>query len=214
MENRNMIYEKERSEVAYFMRRLYRQFLTTTSGGNISSRLPDGNIAITASQSDKGEQRPETVGVVTPEGESLTPELKLSIETGMHLAIYKARPDIDAIVHAHPVTATFFTFTERPINLKLTAEAYAVAGSVVRIPYALMGTPELAALAAESMRSCDCGLMDNHGVITLGKTLLAAFDKMELLECAAKQTLMSYTVPVRELTTAQLEELDRFTGRK
>lgn len=209
-----MIYEKERNEVAYFMRRLYRQFLTTTSGGNISRRLPDGNIAITASQSDKGEQHPETVGIVMPDGESLTPELKLSIETGLHLAVYKVRPDIGAIVHAHPVTATFFTFTERPINLKLTAEAYAVAGSVVRIPYALMGTPELAALAAESMRNCDCGLMDNHGVITVGKNLLSAFDKMELLECAAKQTLMSYTVPVRELTPAQLEELDRFTGRK
>lgn len=209
-----MIYEKERNEVAYFMRRLYRQFLTTTSGGNISRRLPDGNIAITASQSDKGEQSPETVGIVTPDGGSLTPDLKLSIETGLHLAVYQARPDIGAIVHAHPVTATFFTFTERPVNLRLTAEAYAVVGSLVRIPYALMGTPELAALTAEYMRTCDCGLMDNHGVITVGKNLLSAFDKMELLECAAKQTLMSCTVPVRELTPAQLEELDRFTGRK
>ncbi|MBQ9337415.1 MAG: class II aldolase/adducin family protein [Lentisphaeria bacterium] len=209
-----MIYEKERTETAAFMRRLYRQFLTTTSGGNISCRLPDGNIAITASQSDKAEQRPETVGIVSPDGGSLTPELKLSIETGMHLAVYRARPDVNAIVHAHPVTATFFTVTDRPIDLCLTAEAYAVVGSVVRIPYALMGTPELAAAVAAHLRDCDCGLMDNHGVITLGKTLLSAFDKMELLECAAKQTLMACTLPARELTLAQLDELDRFAGRK
>ena len=208
-----MIYEQERNEVAYFMRRLYRQFLTTTSGGNISRRLPDGNIAVTASQSDKAEQSAEKVGIVTPEEESLTPELKLSIETGMHLALYRNRPDIGAVVHAHPVTATFFTLTERPIDMHLTAEAYAVAGDAVRIPYALMGTPELAALVAEYMRDCDCGLMLNHGVITLGNNLLSAFDKMELLECAAKQTLMSYTVPVRELTPDQLDELDRFMGR-
>ena len=104
-----MDYTKEREEVASFMRRLYRQFLTTTSGGNISFRAADGNIVITASQSDKGEQSPENVGIVTPDGTSLTPHLKLSIETGMHLAIYAARPDVMAIVHAHPVTATLFT---------------------------------------------------------------------------------------------------------
>ena len=101
-------YQEEREAVAYFMRRLYRQFLTTTSGGNISCRTADGNIVITASQSDKGEQSPDKVGIVTMNGENLTPHLKLSIETSMHLAIYRTRQDINAIVHAHPVTATLF----------------------------------------------------------------------------------------------------------
>lgn len=207
------MYEHEKDQVAYFMRRLYRQFLTTTSGGNISCRTPDGNIAITASQSDKCEQTADKVGIVTPDGKSLSPELKLSIETGMHLAIYRARPDISAIVHAHPVTATFFCTTKQNINMHLTAEAYAVAGETVRIPYALMGSPELAELVAEKMKLADCGLMENHGVIALGKNLLAAFDKMELLESAAKQTLMSYTIPARDLSEDQLRELDRFMGR-
>ena len=205
--------QSEREQVAYFMRRLYSQFLTTTSGGNISCRTADGNIAITASQTDKCEQSWETVGVLTPEGKSLTPDLKLSIESGLHLAIYAARPDVSAIVHAHPVTATFFCTTDVPINMHLTAETYAVAGEVVRIPYALMGTQELARLVAEKMKDCDCGLMDNHGVITVGKTLLSAFDKMELLENAAKQTLMAQTIQARTLTHEQLSELDRFMGR-
>ena len=207
------MYEQERELVAYFMRRLYRQFLTTTSGGNISCRTPDGNIVITASQSDKCEQKLETVGIVTPDGKSLTPELKLSIETGMHLAIYRVRPDISAIVHAHPVTATFFCTTEQSINMHLTAEAYAVAGDPVRIPYALMGSQKLAELTAEKMKLADCGLMENHGVIALGKTLLSAFDKMELLENAAKQTLMACTLSARSLSADQLRELDRFMGR-
>ncbi|MBO7327845.1 MAG: class II aldolase/adducin family protein [Lentisphaeria bacterium] len=208
------MYQKEKEQVAYFMRRLYRQFLTTTSGGNISCRADDGNIIITASQSDKCEQSAENVGVVTPDGKSLTPELKLSIETTLHLAIYAARKDVMAIVHAHPVTASFFTTTDSLINTHLTAEAYAVAGEVVRIPYALMGSKELAQLTAEKMQDYNCGQMDNHGVITLGTNLLMAFDRMELLETAAKQTLMACSVPVRELNQEQLDELDRFTGRK
>ena len=209
-----ILYQREREQVAYFMRRLYRQFLTTTSGGNISCRTADGNIVITASQSDKGEQSGETTGVVTPEGKSLTPELKLSIETGLHLAIYAARKDISAIVHAHPVTASFFCTTEVDINMHLTAEAYAVAGEVVKVPYALMGSAELAQFTAEKMQHYDCALMANHGVVTVGKTLLSAFDRMELLENAAKQTLMAQTISARELTPVQLLELDRFMGRK
>lgn len=209
------LYTREREEVSGFMRRLYRQFLTTTSGGNISCRTADGNIVITASQSDKGEQQPENVGVVTPEGKTLTPHLKLSIETGMHLAIYAARPDVMAIVHAHPVTATLFAAAEAEMpDMHLTAEAYAVAGEIVRIPYALMGTEALAAIVAEKMRHYDCGLMENHGVIALGKNLLSAFDRMELLENAAKQTVMARLIPCRRLSEEQLLELDQLVGRK
>ena len=208
-------YLQERESIAAFMRRLYRQFLTTTSGGNISCRTADGNIAITASQSDKGEQSPDMVGIVTLEGENLTPHLKLSIETSMHLAIYRKRSNVNAIVHAHPVTATLFCMSDSiPLNTHLTAEAYAVAGDVVTIPYALMGTDALAAIVAEKMQNYDCGLMENHGVITVGKDLLSAFDKMELLENAAKQTLWSHIIPCRRLNDEQLSEIDQLMKRK
>ena len=208
-------YSKEREEAAYFMRRLYRQFLTTTSGGNISCRTPDGKVVITASQSDKGEQSADKVGVVTLDGENLTPHLNLSIETSMHLAIYHARKDVNAIVHAHPATATLFCAAESAaLDTHLTAEAYAVAGDTVMIPYALMGTGALAKIVAEKMQFCDCGLMENHGVITVGKNLLSAFDKMELLENAAKQTLWSHIIPCRRLNREQLEEIDKLMNRK
>ena len=208
-------YHFEREEIARFMRRLYRQNLTTTSGGNISCRCADGNIAITASQADKGEQSAEFVGVVTPEGEQLTSWLKLSIETGLHLAVYAARPDVSAIVHAHPVTATFFTATAScMLDTHITAESYAVSGEVVRIPYALMGTEKLAQLVAQYMKDYNCGLMENHGVITLGNSLLAAFDRMELLENAAKQTIWASTIACKRLNQAQLDEIDVMFGRK
>ena len=207
-------YAREREEVASFMCRLYNRFLTTASGGNISLRAPDGNVLITASGRDKAELTKEDVGIVTPQGENLTKELKLSIETSLHLAVYAARRDVRAIVHAHPAAATFFSASEERLDTTLTAEAYAVAGKVVKIPYALMGSPELAKFVAEKMRSFDCGLMENHGVITLGKDLLSAFDRMELLEIAAKQTLMGRLIPCRPLSEKRLDELDRFAGRK
>ena len=208
------MYREEREAVAYFMRRLYRQMLTTTSGGNISCRTADGLVAITASQSDKAEQRADQVGIVRLDGTTLTPHLKLSIETGLHLAIYRARPDVAAIVHAHPVTATFFCATEETVEMRLTAEAYAVVGKVVRIPYAIMGSPQLAELVGTHMREADCGLMENHGVVAVGTSLLNAFDKLELVEAAAKQTLMAHIVPAKVLTPDRLVGLDKFMGRK
>jgi len=102
-------YKSERKEVAHFMRRLYKHGLTTTSGGNISLRLSDDLILITPTATDKGRMKWKEVGIVNIFGENFTPQLKPSIETAMHLAIYKRKNDVSAIVHAHPVFASLFT---------------------------------------------------------------------------------------------------------
>ena len=109
-------YKKERKEVAMFMRRLYRQGLTTTSGGNISLKISDDIIVITPSATDKGRMRWKEVGIMTLAGENLTPELKPSIENEMHLSIYRKKKEISAIVHAHPLFASAFTAMKCTIN--------------------------------------------------------------------------------------------------
>ena len=204
----------EREQAAAFMRRLYRQGLTTTSGGNISLRCTDGTVAITASKLDKGELS-AGVGLVTLDGENLTPELHLSIETGMHLAIYQKRAEISAIVHAHPSTAGSFTASRIPIDTKLTAETYAILGEGIPVvPYALMGSGELARLTSDKLVDYPCVLLENHGVVTVGKTLLEAFDRLELVEAAAKMTLATRQLgDFHRLTDTQLLELDNFVGR-
>ncbi|NLG14198.1 MAG: class II aldolase/adducin family protein [Lentisphaerae bacterium] len=210
-----MLCESTRTQVAYYMRRLYQHGLTTSSGGNISCRTPEGHIAITASKFDKGELTAEGVCVVTPDRQLLTRKLPLSIETGMHLSIYAKRPDIQAIVHAHPVTATAFCASGVKLDTRLTAEAYAILGNPVFVPYELMGSSSLAARVSEAMVNADCCLMENHGILTVGKNLLDAFDKIELLEFTAKQTLIvSQLGDVRRLDDAKIAELDRFVGRK
>jgi L-fuculose-phosphate aldolase len=183
-------FKKERKEVACFMRRLYRHGLTSTSGGNISLRVTDDLIIITPSATDKGRMRWKEVGIMDIFGENLTPDLKPSIESEMHLSIYKKKKEVKAIVHAHPVFASSFTAMKCKINTNLTAEACAILGEPLMVPYAHMGTRELANLVAEKVIHSDVLLLENHGILTTGSNLLQAFDKIEVLENAAKMSLL------------------------
>jgi len=203
-------FKKERKEVARFMRRLYKQGLTTTSGGNISLRLSDDVILITPSATDKGRMKWKEVGIVNIFGENLTPHLKPSMETGMHIAIYKKRDDVHAIVHAHPVFASLFTAIKAKINTNLTAEAKAILGNPLFVKYAVMGSPALAEIAAEHILRSDILLLENHGVLTIGTSLLQAFDRTEVLESAAKMTLMTeMTGKRRPLDKVRINELEK-----
>jgi L-fuculose-phosphate aldolase len=203
-------YKSERKSVARFMRRLYKHGLTTTSGGNISLRINDELILITPSATDKGRMKWKEVGIVTILGENLTPDLKPSIETAMHLAIYKKKKDVLAICHAHPVFASLFTAIKAKINTNLTAEAKAILGDPLLVRYAVMGSEALAEVAAENALKSDILLLENHGILTTGSTLLQAFDKIEVLENAAKMTLMTeMTGKKRPLDRARIIELEK-----
>jgi L-fuculose-phosphate aldolase len=209
--NQTEKYKPERKEVARFMRRLYEHRLTTTSGGNISLRVSDDLIVITPSATDKGRMRWREVGLMNIFGENLTPELKPSIESEMHLAIYKRNIEVKAIVHAHPVTATAFTATKSRINTTLTAEARAILGDPVLVPYALMGTVDLASVAADHVLYSDILLLENHGILTTGSTLLQAFDKIEVLENAARMTLIvELTRKKSPLTKDRIQQIDKY----
>jgi L-fuculose-phosphate aldolase len=203
-------FKTERKEVARFMRRLYLQGLTSTSGGNISLRINENLIALTPSATDKGRMKWKEVGILSILGENLTPELKPSIESGMHLAIYKRNPEIKAIVHAHPVCASSFTAMKVEIETNLTAEACAILGTPVFVPYALMGTTDLADAAADYIEKSDILLLENHGVLTTGDSLLQAFDKTEVLENAARMTLIvNLSKRKSPLTKARVFEIER-----
>jgi L-fuculose-phosphate aldolase len=203
-----MEYLEHQKQVAYFMRRLYAQKLTTTSGGNVSQR--SGNvILITASQTDKATVDELQIGILTMAGENLTENLNVSMESKMHLAIYAKRPEVMAIVHAHPVFATSFAIAGKEIKTNLAGEARAVLGVPVIAPYALMGTQDLAGKVADACLKGNVILMENHGILTVGKNLLQAYDRMEVLEAAAKMTFItSYLGGGKELTNEELKAID------
>jgi len=203
-------YKTERKEVARFMRRLYKHRLTTTSGGNISMRITDDIIVITPSATDKGRMRWKEVGILNILGENLTPDLKPTIEFEMHLSIYKKKKEVTAIVHAHPVFASAFTAMKCKIDTNLTAEACAILGKPMEVPYALMGTGELAKIAAEKIIHSDILLLENHGILTTGSNLLQAFDKIEVLENAAKMTFITEMTKKRSpLSKSRILEIEK-----
>jgi L-fuculose-phosphate aldolase len=143
-------------------------------------------------------------------GENLTSGLKPSMEAEMHLSIYRKKEDVRAVIHAHPVFASSFTAMKCKINTYLTAEATAILGTPGFVPYALMGSTDLAAAVAESINNSDVLLLENHGILTTGSSLLQAFDKIEVLEMAAKMTLITDLSKKRSpLSSGRIREIQR-----
>jgi len=199
------------------MRRLYERYLTTCSGGNISCRTQDERILITVSSVDKAMIQAEHIAVLMPSGENLTPELKTSTETAMHLAVFRNRHDAAAVVHAHPVYASLYTAaSKRKIRTDILAEARYLLGEPVLASYALMGTNSLAEIVGKSFRKSETHvvLLENHGVVTIGETLHQAYDRMEVLEAAARMTLLgSLMGDLKHLSLEQRQAIDALHDR-
>ncbi|MCB0807250.1 MAG: class II aldolase/adducin family protein [Bacteroidales bacterium] len=200
--------KKEREMVAATMRRLYNQKLTTASGGNVSLRA-DNKVLITASQIDKGLITGEQVAILTSGGNNLTPELKMSMEYNIHLSIYTKRPDVKAIVHAHPVFATGFAIAGKLFKTSLSGEFRAILGKPVLAKYVLMGTTDLAQSVSDAATRGNLILMANHGVLTTGRTLFEAYDRMEVAEACAKMNIVTGLIgQSTSLNPQQLREID------
>lgn len=217
-------FDPYRRQVASFMTRLYDRQLTTASGGNISLRINKDLFCITPSSLDKGLLTHEDIAIVTLDGKNLTPNLKLSIETEMHRLILVSRPDCNAVVHAHPTYVSAFTAIRKngkcAIDTHLIAESYYILEEPTFVEYRLMGTTDLAEVAAMSaFDGHDVLLLENHGAVTLGRTMLEAYDKIELLERAAQMTMVTATMEkagyeVRPLEDGRLEQLMRMKHQK
>lgn len=200
---------KIKKDIANYMNRLYNRQLTTASGGNISYKNKN-TIYITASQTDKGNMTFRNVGKVHIDGTNLTPKLKLSMETRMHIEIYKQRPDIQAIIHAHPLTATTLSANKNLIDVNFNGETRAMVGQPAFANYALMGTPALAQNTASASTQSNVIILQHHGIIALGKTLLQAFDRMELMEMAAKATVIKHQMKIEnKLSDNEIAKIDQ-----
>lgn len=207
-----MTFKNERKAVAKTMRRLYKQRLTTSSGGNVSMRNSDGYVFITASQTDKSCIKWKEIIVFDPKGENLTPELKPSMEFEMHQDIYKTRKDVFAVVHAHPVYASTFAVTDiKPVS-SMTGEARFVLGEIAMVDYKLMGTEDLAKACASSLKNAETAIMKNHGAICIGKSLFQAFDRMEVLEFTCQ--MYFNTLILKNCKKLEEDELKRIDDLK
>jgi L-fuculose-phosphate aldolase len=175
-----------RQEITKAGRRLWQDGLVAHTDGNISVRLDETWVLITPSGVNKGALKPHQILKVHLHSGEVDGNGKPSVETPLHLAIYRIRPDVNAVVHAHPPYATAFAAAGVALTEPVFPEMIVRFGEIPLVPYATPGTDRLAELVAEALQDHDAALLQNHGAITVGRTLEEACGLMEALEWTAK----------------------------
>jgi L-fuculose-phosphate aldolase len=171
-----------RADIVEVGRRLYARGYTASNDGNISVRLDAGRLLMTPKSVCKGFMTPEMMCITDLEGRKLAGDRDPSSEMQMHLEVYRQRPDVNAVVHAHPPVATAFAVAGIPLDRAVLAEVVTTLGSVPIAEYATPSTRELPEAVRKYVKAHDGMLLANHGALTLGADLFAAYYKMETIE--------------------------------
>lgn len=183
---------KYRDEIVRYGRMLHGRGFVAAMDGNLSVRLKSGKILVTPTCVSKGTMRPTDLVIVNMEGERVAGRRNVTSEIGMHLLIYRLRPDIQAIVHAHPPTATGFAAAGIPLTEPLVCEVVIGLGCIPLARYGTPGTSELAKTLEPFVPNYDAILMSNHGVVAYADTLEHAYMKMETVEHFAQIALVTH----------------------
>lgn len=177
-----------REEICETGRRVWMRGMASANSGNISARLNEEEVLITPTLVSKGFMRQEQILAVNLDGEVLRGEGYPTSETPMHLSIYREKPEIGAIVHAHPPRATAFAIAGIPLDLHLVPEAVIFLGEVPLVPFQFPGSNELAQSILPYLKDCDAVLLENHGALAWGSDLTQAYHRMETVEFCAEVT--------------------------
>lgn len=189
-----------RREIVEVCRRLYDRGLIAGQDGNVSVRIAEDRILVTpAGMSKVDVSAADIVELRLRDGVMQTSkgDREASSEVQVHLAAYEVRADVQAVVHAHPPTAIGFSVAGETVAHPLLSELQYGVGTVPLVPYQQPGTRALASTAAEYLRSYDVVLLEHHGAVAVAPTLLAAHQRMESLEHAARILLAARQVKGR-----------------
>ena len=199
---------KHREEIVRYGRTLHERGLVAAMDGNLSVRLEGNRILVTPTCVSKGNMRAADMVVVDMEGQRVSGRRNVTSEIGMHLLIYRMRPDIQAIVHAHPPTATGFAAAGIALTQPLVCEVVMGLGCIPLARYGTPGTSELARTLEPFVPHYDAILMSNHGVVAYGDTLERAYMKMETVEHFAQIALVTHLLgrqqPLQEVEVQKL----------
>ena len=183
-----------RKEIIEAGRRLYEKDFVASNDGNISARLTERELLITPTGVSKGFMTPDQILKVDYQGNLVTGFMKPTSEMKMHLAVFNCREDVQAIVHAHPPTATGFAVAGESLDKISLPEVVYNLGQIRLSEYATPTTEEVPQSVAKHITCSDAVLLANHGAITVGDNVLDAYYKMETLEAVAKITLVARTL--------------------
>lgn len=203
-----------RHQLAQFAHMLHGQGFVAATDGNLSVRMDTGRIMVTPSGFSKGMLQADDMIIVDWQGNKLSGTHHPSSEIGVHLTIYRMRPDVSAVVHAHPCTATGFASSGIALDQPLCSEIAITLGSVPLAPYATPGTQELSESLKPFIPCHDAILMANHGVVTYGSDLRQAYLRMEAVEHYAKVVLTARHLGcTKSLDSRELEKLSAVRSR-
>ncbi|HQV34121.1 MAG TPA: class II aldolase/adducin family protein, partial [Calditrichia bacterium] len=175
-----------RDQLVAIMNRIYHNGMTTLSGGNLSIKDENGDVWITPSGIDKGKLTPKDMMCVKADGTIEGPH-RPSSELPFHRAMYKQRPDLRAIVHAHPPALVSFSIVREVPDTRIIPQANRICGPVGYAPYALPGSEMLGESIAKTFaEGYNIVILENHGVAAGGSTLLDAFHRLETLDFCAR----------------------------
>ena len=199
--------ERLRAEIVEIGRRVYDRGFVASNDGNISVRLDDDRLLMTPTGVSKGFMTPDMLVTTDLTGRKLSGDREASSEILMHLAVYELRPDIKAVVHAHPPTATGFAVAGIPLDRAVLAEVVTTLGSIPIADYGTPSTTELADAVRHYISAHDGLLLANHGALTVAQELFAAYYKMETVEHFARISLVARQLGGERVLSR--EEVDR-----
>src|SRR6187401_78931 len=192
-----------RADIVEVGRRMYARGYVASNDGNISIRLDDNTILTTPKSVSKGFMTTDMMVVVDLDGKKIRGARDASSELLMHLEVYRNRPDVRAVVHAHPPTATGFAVAGIPLDRAVLAEVVTTLGSIPIAEYATASTQELPDAVRQYIKAHDGLLLANHGALTVGHELFAAYYKMETIEHFAKISLVARLLGGERLLSQQ-----------
>ena len=188
-----MEYKEIREQICDVCRKMWQLGWVAANDGNVSVKLPDGTYLATPTGISKSFMTPEKIVHINEAGEILwsTDNHRPSSEIKMHMRCYKERPDVGAVVHAHPPTATGFAVAGIHMDNYTLVETVVTIGSVPVTPYGTPSTDEVPDAIAPYLQDHDVLLLANHGALTVGADLITAYYRMETLEHFAKTSLVA-----------------------
>src|SRR2546428_14025495 len=186
---------------------MYERSYVVSSDGNVSVRLDDGRILATPTMTCKGRMTDDLIAVTDLEGRQLN-DSRASSELAMHLLIYRERPDVKAVCHAHPPHGTAFAVAGLAIDQPILSEVILTLGCVPLAEYGTPSTDELSDAMRPLVKHHNALLMANHGAVAYGNDLWQAWDRLETLEHTAKIAILSRVLGgSRNLSPDAIEKL-------
>jgi L-fuculose-phosphate aldolase len=172
-------------------RLMYQKGWVAANDGNLSVRLEDERLLVTPTRISKGLMTPDDLIICDADGNKLEGRGERTTEIAMHTVIYAMRPDIHAVVHAHPPVSTGFAVCGRPLNRAIVPEIIVQLGCVPVAEYGRPGTPALSDSLKPYIPKYDALLMANHGAVTYADELYKAYYRMETMEHLARIALVA-----------------------